>query len=99
MSAQIIAFPRKRPMAWEELPAYWGYCERSYYEAAIAAGVSHQEAFAEEDVAARMDAIGKMAIRLKDETLEDFLARYAHAPSPEEALKAHRAKQRKKAKA
>lgn len=32
MSAQVIAFPRRKPMEWDELPAAWTDPARSLYQ-------------------------------------------------------------------
>jgi len=46
MSAQIIAFPRKKPLEAHELPAHWGPRERSHYLHVTYDGFnSHEDAF------------------------------------------------------
>lgn len=85
MSAQVIAFPRKKQLGWDELPEYWGYAEKSYYEMGIEDGKSPEDAFLEWDLIAR--APNPIAgLKFKAESQEQYIARLqAIALSPEEA--------------
>lgn len=79
MSAQIIAFPRRRPLEWEEMPQYWCHVARSYYEMDVEDGMSHQEAFAKWDDYARRAAAWRDLKRQSGESQLEFLARQARA--------------------
>lgn len=74
MSAQIISFPRRKPLAWDELPAYWSYADRSYYEMSIKDGMRPEDAFREHDLRARAPSPAA-GLRLRQETDEEYIAR------------------------
>ncbi|MGH8061933.1 MAG: hypothetical protein ACREO7_07950 [Pseudoxanthomonas sp.] len=74
MSAQVIAFPRKKQLAWDDLPDYWGYVEKSYYEMAIEDGMSPEDAFHKQDLCARMPR-PLMGLRYKTEDFATYIAR------------------------
>ena len=87
MSAQVIAFPRKKPLAWDELPGYWSYAHKSYYEMDIEDGLDHEAAFLKHDLIARAPT-PIAGLKFKAESREQYIARLqAIALSPEDALK------------
>lgn len=77
MSAQIIAFPRRRPLEWEEMPSYWCLVARRYYDMDVEDGMSHQEAFDKWDAWAKTQA--EVPPRQTSESQLEFLARQARA--------------------
>lgn len=79
MKNNIIAFPRKRPLEWEEMPAYWDLVARRYYDMDIEDGMTHQEAFDKWDDYARRAAAWRDLKRQDGEGELDFLARKARA--------------------
>lgn len=85
MSAQIIAFPRRKPLAWSELPDYWEYPDKAYYTYAIEDGMSHETAFRLHDLIARAPT-PIAGLRYKTESDEEYLERLESiAITPDEA--------------
>lgn len=74
MSAQIIAFPRRTPLAWSELPDYWEYPDKAYYTYAIEDGMSHETALRLHDLIARAPT-PIAGLRYKTESDEEYLER------------------------
>lgn len=77
--SNVIAFPRRRPLADHEMPAHWGYMERTYYEMRIEDGISHEAAFEEMEKMAATNARIRAMKQEPGESEIDFLARRARA--------------------
>lgn len=77
MKNNIIAFPRKRPLEWEEMPAYWDLVARRYYDMDIEDGMTHQEAFDKWDAWAK--TLAAVPPQQPDESRLESLARRARA--------------------
>ena len=85
MTAQIIAFPRKKAMEWHELPDYWGYPDKAYYTDAIKDGMRPDDAFRLWDLIARAPS-EIQALQFKRESDKDYMVRLESiALSPDEA--------------
>jgi hypothetical protein len=85
MTAKIIAFPRRKPLDWSELPSYWEYPHKAYYTYAVEDGMSHPQAFRLHDLIARAPT-HIAGLRYKTESDEEYLERLESiAMTPSEA--------------
>lgn len=70
-NANVLSFPRRKPMAWEELPEHWSSTDRYRYCNLVESGeMTHDRAFA--------DCEWHVSMRRRpDEGESEFLLRYA----------------------
>lgn len=95
MTANIIQFPRMKPMAWSELPDYWCIATKIYYQDAVNRGEPHEQAFRRFDLSARAPDLAA-GLQFKDEPYGDYIARLESiALNPDQALGRYCAKQYK----
>lgn len=82
MTAQIIQFPRMKPLEWEEMPKYWGLVDRRYYDMDIEDGMSPDDAFRKRDLIAR--APNPLAgLQYRDESDEEYIVRLESIALPQ----------------